>query len=144
MAERNFAINEPITVIYQAPNKESGLTIEVEIFLPSGDKDSNFPDFTLTERGSTGTYVGTFTPDAAGDWQVLVHKDDGDGQVTKKYSVGSYNVETVGEKISDTKTVVDNVHTKVANLDTQMDTVETKVDNIDTKVSALDTPPMIS
>ncbi|MHA1169804.1 MAG: hypothetical protein ACTSPI_17575 [Candidatus Heimdallarchaeaceae archaeon] len=144
MAERNYVIDKPITVIYQAPNKESGLTIEVEIFLPSGVKDSNFPDFNLTERGTSGTYAGTFTPNEVGDWQVLVHKDDGDGQVTKKYSVGDYNVETVGEKISDTKTVVDNVHTKVANLDTQMDTVETKVDSIDTKVSALDTPPMIS
>lgn len=137
MAERNYKVNEPITIVYQAPNKESGATIIAEIYLPSGSKDSNFPDITLTERGSTGTYVDTFTPDQAGEWQVIIHKDDDTGQVTKRYSVGIYNVESVGQETSGVKSVVDGI-------DSQLDTVETKVDAIDTKVSSLDTPPMVS
>jgi len=135
MAEKNFAVNEAITILYQAPGKESGATIEATIRLPDGSEDLvNFPVVTLTERGSSGTYTGTFTPDAEGDWQAIIAKDDGTGQVTKRYSVGEYNIDGVGKKANDVKTVVDG-------MDTQLDTVETKIDNLSTGFT---TPPMVS
>jgi len=81
MARRDYKVNEVIRVLYQAPNKQSGLTdIVGEIFLPNGSKDSNFPDLVFTERENTGTYVSEFTPDALGEWQVIVHLGNGDGQ----------------------------------------------------------------
>jgi len=49
MARRDYKVNEVIRVLYQAPNKQSGLTdIVGEIFLPNGSKDSNFPDLVFT------------------------------------------------------------------------------------------------
>lgn len=131
MAEKNYKVGEVIEVVYQAPNKQSGLdNAVVEIFLPNDQKDSAFPDEILTEIGSTGTYKGTFTPDAEGEWKVICHKADGDGQVVKRYSVGGHNVHSVGAKVDA--------------VDAQLDTVESKIDTLDTKVGSLDTPPMVS
>lgn len=135
MSEKNFAINEPITILYQAPNKESSATIEATIRLPDGSEDLvNFPVITLVERGNSGTYVGQFTPDDEGEWQVIIAKDNGTGQVTKRYSVGEFNVDKVGKEAKNVKTVVDGI-------DTQLDTVETKIDNLGTSFTS---PPMVS
>jgi len=101
-----------------------------EVYLPNGTKDSTFPDFSLTERGSSGTYVGEFTPDELGNWQVVVHLASGDGQVTKRYSVGSYDVTGVG--------------VAVEGVSTQLDSIGDTVNVINTAVASLDTPPMIS
>ena len=123
MAEQNYKNNEPIDLIYQAPNKESGLTgVIAKIILPSGFPDSNFPDENLIERGSTGTYHGTFTPNQVGDWQLIFHKADGSGQVTKTYSVGDHNVNSVGAAIL---------------------SVDSKLDDLDAKVSDMGSPPMV-
>ena len=125
MAEKLFKVNEAIEIVYQAPNKESGLTgltaVEAEIYLPSNDKDSNFPDVALVEIGSSGTYNGTFTPDAEGEWKVIIHKSDGDGQVVKRYSVGLHNVSSVGEGVS-------GINTAVADLDGDVVALDTKVE----------------
>jgi hypothetical protein len=116
MAEKNLLVNEEIEILYQAPNKQTGLTITAEIILPSGSKDSNFPDLTLSELLGKGVYTGTFIPNVGGEWKVIVHTDTGDGQVVKRYSVGSYNLHTIGGI----------------------------VESISSSVGALDTPPMIS
>ncbi|MHA1883069.1 MAG: hypothetical protein ACTSUO_08495 [Candidatus Thorarchaeota archaeon] len=152
MAEKMYKVNEAIEIVYQAPNKESGLSgVVAEIFLPNNQKDSNFPDVSLTEIGNTGIYAGMFTPDQEGEWKAVCHKADGDGQVVKRYSVGAHNISDVGETINTVHGKTDNIVTKVDNIDTtvddidaQLDTVESKIDNLDNKVSTLDTPPMVS
>jgi len=151
MGRRDYKVNEPIKFLYQAPNKASGETVIGEIYLPSGSKDSNFPDVTLTERGSTGTYIGEFTPDTLGDWQVIIHIDDGSGQVTKRYSVGDYDVTGVGVAVEDVDdkvdiidSVVDGMDTQLGQMDTQLDTMEGKIDSIQGSVGSIDTPPMVS
>jgi hypothetical protein len=169
MAEKLYKIDEEIVLGYQAPNKESGLSgVVAEIYLP-GDppvKDSNFPDVALVEVGSSGTYRGKFTPDAQGTWQVIMHKSDGDGQVTKSFSVGAHNVHSVGEAVAtvdstmakdatvakDSTVAKDNTVAKAADLavvggkvdavDLELDTVRSQLTDIDNKVGALDTPPM--
>ena len=128
MADKSFKINEAIVLGYQSPNKESGLTVLAEIYLPSTLQDTNFPNIVLVEVGSSGTYRGEFVPDEPGVWQVIMYKSGGDGQVTKSFSVGSHNVHSVGEAIG-------TVASKV-------DAVQTTVDNIASNVGALDTPPM--
>ena len=169
MAEKMFKVNEAIEIIYQAPNKETGLSggsaPVAEIYLPNDAKDSGFPDVSLTEIGASGVYKGLFTPDAQGEWKVTIHKAGGDGQVVKRYSVGLHNVSSVGEGVTTVDGKVDTVDGKVTTVDGKVDTVdgkvvavdgkvdgvqttadsiETKVDNLDTKVSSLDTPPMVS
>ena len=151
MGRRDHRVNDSIQVIYQAPNRSSGETVVVEIYLPSGVKDSSFPDFTLTERGSSGTYVGEFTPDSLGEWQAIIHLDDGSGQVTKRYSVGSYDVTGVGVAVEDVESkvdiidsVIDGMDTQVDQMDGQLDTIEGKIDSINTQVGSIDSPPMVS
>lgn len=131
MAEKNLKVNQPVHVVYQAPNKETGATVVMEIYLPTGLKDGvNFPDVTLTELGASGVYVGSFTPDDVGEWTTPIHKQDGSGQVVKRWSVGSHNVQSVGDDINMVQgdvTVIDG-----------------KIDVLDAKVSSLSTPPMCS
>lgn len=135
MADKTYKVDEVVDLGYQAPNKETGAMVIAEIYLPNKAKDSNFPDVTLVEIGTSGTYRGTFTPDAEGTWQVVMHKDDGDGQVVRNYSVGSHNVHSVGDAVAA-------VGSEVADVDTHLDTVEGKIEDIQNQVGALDTPPL--
>jgi hypothetical protein len=151
MGERNFRVNDSIEIGYQAPNAESGLIgVVSEIFLPTKLKDLvNFPDVTLVEVADTGTYRGQFTPNVAGVWQIISHKADGTGKVTKSFSVGSHNVHTVGELVLAVNTAVGVVSDKVDDTTTAITTVDEKADTINTKIDALSvavgnhvTPPM--
>lgn len=128
MAEKLYKVLEAIELGYQAPNKETGLVgIVAEIYLPNKQKDSTFPDVELVEVGATGTYRGEFTPDAQGTWQVIMHKADGDSQVTKSFSVGAFNVHTVGEAVVAVDSAVGGVDTKVTAVDGKVDTVNTNM-----------------
>lgn len=101
--EMSFKMGDAVPIVYQAPGAQSGLTgVVAEIILPSGAKDLvNFPDVSLTEVLTTGTYKGSFTPDVTGEWVVICHKADGSGKVIKRYSVGGHNVHTIGEDVAD-------------------------------------------
>lgn len=152
MAEKMYKIDEPIKIVYQAPNKETDLTITAEIILPGDIKnDSNFPDIILVEVLGKGVYTGTFAPDQEGEWEAIIHKPGDEGQVVKRYSVGAHNVHSVGAAIADVDADVATLDGKVVNLDGDIvvldgkaDTTHTKLDNLNTKVGELDTPPMVS
>lgn len=111
MADKLFKVGEPISIGYQAPNKPSGLTIIAEIYLPGPPKhkDSSYPDVTLEEVEDTGTYVGEFTPDAQGNWQVICHLEDGSGQIVKGYSVGGHNIHSIGETLNAVNASIGNI-----------------------------------
>jgi len=139
MADKLYKVDEAIELGYQAPNAESGLSgVIAEIYLPDGQKDSNFPDVILVEVGTTGTYRGAFTPNTQGTWQVIMHKADGDGQVTKSYSVGGYNVDSVGQVVDAVDTTVNIVDARVVTVDGKADNIKAKVDEVDTTLDALD------
>ena len=142
MADQSFKINEAIVLGYQAPNKESGLTVIAEIYLPSTLQDSNFPNIVLVEVGNSGTYRGEFVPDQAGVWQAIMYKDGGAGQVTKSFSIGSHNVHSVGEAIGTVDSKIDAVDALVDTVVADVANVQTTVDGIASSVGALDTPPM--
>lgn len=157
--EMSFKLGEPVPIVYQAPNAESGLAnITAEIVLPNGTKDSNFPDVVLTEVLNTGSYKGSFTPDQQGEWIVIIHKADGNGKVIKRYSVGAHNVHTVGEGVAGVNTAVGTVDGKVTTVDGKVENVASAISTVDgkansiisvvneinTKVGGLDTPAMAS
>lgn len=159
MAEKMFKVNEVIEIVYQAPNKETGLGgggVVAEIYLPSDAKDSDFPDVELVEIGIEGIYNGTFTPDEQGEWKVIIHKSDGDGQVVKRYSVGAHNVDSIGTDMAKDATVAKSatVAKEATLLQTEVDirgadsdtlkTLSDQIDSVDSKVGSLDTPPMVS
>lgn len=154
MAEKIFKVNEAIEIVYQAPNKESGLSggsaPVAEIYLPSNAKDSGFPDVVLEEIGAEGIYHGSFAPDSQGEWKAIIHKSDGDGQVVKRYSVGAHNVSSVGEAVGVTDGKVDTLDGKADDAATQAITdagaaanaavaTDALVTNLDGDVVALDT-----
>jgi hypothetical protein len=166
MAVKNLIVNTQQLIQYQAPNAATGLAgVVAEIYLPSGEKDLvNFADVALVEIAATGIYQGVFTPNAQGEWIVLCHKANGDGQLAKQYSIGAYDVTSVGTAVTtvDGKVVtvsnkVDTVDGKVVTVSGKVDTVDEKVvivsdkcntisgklDTLDGKINAIDTPPMI-
>ena len=104
MAQKNYLVSEAIQVTYQPAKAESGLLdVTMEIYDETGAKDIiNFPDVTMTEIGVSGRYTGSFTPDAEGEWVVMVSHSSSKDQVVKQYSVGAYNLNTVGDAATST------------------------------------------
>lgn len=138
MAEKVFKVNEPIEIVYQAPNAESGLdSIRADIYDES--KALKEVDQPLTEVGNSGTYRRSFTPDAQGEWEVVIYKfvdsDTRDGQVVKRYSVGAHNVHSVGEGVGGVATAVADVDADVVVVGGLVGTVDGKVDGVDSKAT---------
>ena len=100
MSKKDHAVNEAISVEYNTDGFKSGETVTMVIFDETLVKDIiNFPDVTMVERTEEPIYDGSFTPDAQGEWLVLCSYGSGKGQVIKKFSVGGYNLDIVGQKI---------------------------------------------
>jgi len=132
MADKPYKVNESIKVVYQAPNAASGLVdVTMEIYNELGVKDSDFPDVTLTEMGNSGRYQGEFTPDEEGEWTITIESAPGEGEVVKHYSVGSYNIASIGTKI---ETCENNIRGENG------DTLKSISDQLDSTTS----PPMVS
>lgn len=134
MAEKNCKVGEVIQVVYQAPGAASALVVTMEIYDESGAKDTtNFPDVVMVESGSSGRYIGSLTPDVEGEWRVDIYDALG-GKVTKRFSVGSENISSLGSKFATTES---NIRGGAG------DTLETLSDQIDGVVT-LGLPPMVS
>lgn len=100
MGKKDYAVGVAINVEYNTDGFKSGETVIMEIFDETFAKDLvNFPDVTMTERAATPIYDGSFTPDAQGEWLVLCYYGSGKGKRIKKFSVGGYNLDSVGQKI---------------------------------------------
>jgi len=73
----------------------------MEIYDETGVKDiPNFPDVVMTEIGVTGRYFGSFTPDVAGKWRVMINSVIKKGKMVKDYDVVSHNIDEVGGTVS--------------------------------------------
>ncbi len=98
MAIKNYAVNEAIKVTYQTDGAKSGEAVTIEIFDETGVKDPvDFPDIVMTEILTSGRYEGTFTPDAQGEWIIMISYSSGKGKLVKQYSVGGFNLDDVGQ-----------------------------------------------
>jgi len=77
-----------------------------EIFDETGAKDLvNFPDVVLTEIGATGRYVGSYVPDADGEWLIQINDGTGKGKVIIAHSCGSWNIHEIGQAMAKDSTV---------------------------------------
>ena len=100
MALKDYPVNEAINVEYATDGFKAGQTVTMVIFDETLVKDAvDFPDVTMIERTEEPIYDGSFTPDAQGEWLVLCSYGSGKGQVIKKFSVGGYNLDSVGQKV---------------------------------------------
>jgi len=101
MGQKDYEVGVAIPVEYNTEGFKSGETVTMEIFDETLVKDAiNFPDVTMVERVDAPIYDGSFTPDVQGEWLVLCSYGSGKGKVIKKYSVGGYNLDSVGQKIA--------------------------------------------
>lgn len=126
MAQGNYKINEEIEVTYQALNSQTGLTITMEIFDATHEKDTpNFPDVVMTEIGATGRYYGVFTPDVEGRWTIEIVDENGTGKVVKQFAVAGHDIDSVGDAVA-------NIPTKV-----ELSAVETNI------INTVTNPPMV-
>lgn len=97
MSQKDYKVGNSIQVVYQPDRAKSGKTVTMEIYDETGTKDVvNFPDVVMTEVGTTGRYIGSFTPDTVGDWVIMISYNGNRGMVVKNYSVGNYNLEDIG------------------------------------------------
>lgn len=114
MARKNYKVNEPIKVVYQAPNKESGLTdVQCDVFDATDTLDEGQSGY-MVEIGSSGRYKHFFTPDVEGDWSVqIVIESTGEGAVTRHYSVGEYNVQEIGANLQSVELKVDELKNRI-------------------------------
>ncbi len=153
-------VGDPVEVTYQASGATTGLSdVTMVIYDETHSLDGvNFPDVIMTEIGSTGRYYGSFTPDVAGNWTILMNSATTPGKVVKKYRVGSHNENSVGaliEALNDlssadvtavlaaydgpTKAELDIAESNIRGVDS--DTLKTISDQIDGLPSS--SPPMV-
>jgi len=105
MGKKNYKVGEAIKVVFQGKGVVSGLTVQMDVYDEADVLDAG-QSTTMTEIGTTGRYKATFTPGAEGDWSVQI--DDGTGgKVVKHFSVGSYNIQSIGANLQSVETKVD-------------------------------------
>lgn len=127
MAKRNYKVNEVIKVNYQASGAGTGLTVDMKVY-DELDAEDVGQAAVMTEKGSSGRYKAEFTPDAEGEWSVHI-SDSAGGKAVKQFSVGNYNVDSVGAKIT--------------TVEGKVDALETKIDSIDIELDSFTSPPMV-
>ncbi len=103
MGEKNYKKDEPIEVTYQAPGNETAIAdVTMTIFDETNNLDGvNFADVVLVEQGTTGVYDGEFTPDAEGEWRIVIaFNSKTQGSIVKQFSVGNFNVDDIGASVT--------------------------------------------
>lgn len=119
---------ETIEVLYQAPNSESGRTINMKVYKPDHTEDAT-QAAALTEIGTTGRYYGSVDVDAP-NWECHFEDAAGGGKAIKlidKLIWGVLNLITV---VGDIQTAVDNVSTAIGDLQTLAGTMDGKLDSL--------------
>lgn len=152
-------VNKAIEITYQAAGAQSGLSdVTMVIYDETHTLDGvNFPDVTMTEIGSTGRYYGSFTPDAEGEWTIMIDSATKPGKVVKHYTVVGHDVDSIGDAIGaqndiSTADVAGELATYDASTKAELDTAESNIrggsETLETIKTAIDglpqvAPPMI-
>ena len=119
MARKDYKKDEPIRVLYRA---SAGVTsVNMDVYDETDTLDAT-QSGVMTQVGTTNRWIATFTPDADGNWSVNFVETGGSGDLIRDYSVGNYNIDSVGAGIS---------------------TNEAKIDALAVSVAAIVSPPMI-
>lgn len=148
MALLNYKVNEAIQVIYQAAGAVSGINVTMNVFDEAQVLDA-VQSGLMTEIGSTGRYQKSFTPDAGGNWIVEI-ADTKNGKAVANYSVGDFNLGSVGTIVSSVETKVDTAQAAIDSVASDIATVDGKVVDlaaalaiVDEKLASIAAPPMI-
>lgn len=132
-------INKAIEVSYQAAGAQTGLDdVKLDVYDESHALDAGKSVAAMTEIGATGRYFATFTPDAEGEWTVLMDSATTPGKVVKKYTVVAHDVDSVGDAVA----VADGKVVGVAGQITALQDISTAEVNteVDSALSDYDAP----
>jgi hypothetical protein len=95
-----YKVNQAIEVTYQANGAQSGLTdAQMDVYDETHTLDAA-KSGVMTEIGTTGRYYKAFTPDAQGEWTVMMDSATTSGKVIKHYKVGAHDVDSVGQGVA--------------------------------------------
>jgi len=107
MAQGIYKSGEQINLVYQAINCLSGAIPVGTVFDEGGVVDaakstSLTSQLLLGEKTGVagGRYHGHFIPDAEGRWTIVIQDKNGDGEVSKVYSVVGHNVDSIGDAVA--------------------------------------------
>jgi len=107
MAQGIYKSGEVINLVYQAVNclaaaAPVGTVLDEAGAVDAAMSTSLTSQLLLGEKTgvAAGRYHGHFTPDAEGRWTVVIQDTNGDGEVSKVYSVAGHNVDSVGDAIA--------------------------------------------
>jgi len=146
MAAGIYKSGVAIIVTYQAVNVATGKTVTMDVYDEAHALDEAKSIAEMTEIGATGRYYATFTPDAEGEWIVIMkNTTDGNGEVVKAFAVAGHDVDSIGDtlatvdgKVDTVDGVVDGIVTDIAAVDGKIDTLDGVADGIVTDVAAVD------
>jgi hypothetical protein len=144
-----YKVGVPILVTYQAPNVESGLVPVMEVYNEGHAYDvAKSGDMTELMNNDEppvgqGRYYKSFTPDAEGEWTVLIWcgtSGNEFGQVVKSYSVCGHDVDSIGDAVSGIQSDLDDATNGLAAIKNAVGGVSTQVGEVQDDVSdAVDT-----
>jgi hypothetical protein len=147
----SYKVSKAIEVTYQAAGSATGLLdVQMDVYDEAHAIDAP-KGGAMTEIGSTGRYYKAFTPDAEGEWTVLIDSATTPGKVVKHYSVVGHDVDSVGDAVAVTDGKVDAVDTVVDAIKVVTDTEsgvkadvaalnDVSTGDIDARLSAYDAP----
>jgi len=122
-----------IIVTYQAVNCATGKTVTMDVYDEAHAKDEAKCVAEMTEVAATGRYYATFTPDAEGEWIIVMkNTTDGNGEVVKAFAVAGHDVDEIGDNLA-------TVDGKIDTVDTVVDGIQTDLDNETDGLGALKT-----
>jgi len=140
MAAGTYMNGVAIIVTYQAVNAATGKTITMDVYDEAHALDAPKGSAGLSEIGSTGRYYATFTPDAEGEWIVILkNTTDSNGEVVKAFAVSGHDVDTIGDAVDGIQTDLSNGTDGLGALKTLIDTVNTDLGNETDGLGALKT-----
>lgn len=138
MATGTYKNGVAIIYTYQAVGLATGKTITSTVY-DEAHADSA-QGGAMAEIGATGRYWKAFTPDAEGEWIVVItNTTDGGGDVVKAYAVAGHDIDSLGDAVAALENIsTANVATELATydgptdaeLDTAIALVTTKTDNL--------------
>jgi len=147
MAAGTYKSTVAIIVTYQAVNCATGKTVTMDVYDESHAKDAPKCIAAMTEIGTTGRYYATFTPDAEGEWiLIMANTTDANGKVVKAYAVCGQDVDTIGDTVATIVAKTNTIPTdpaETSDITTAHATTDGKVDAVDAKVTALGSPAMV-
>jgi len=100
MAAGTYKNGVAIIVTYQAVGLATGKTITMSVYDEAHALDEG-QSGAMAEIGSTGRYWKSFTPDAEGEWIiVMTNTTDGGGDVVKAFAVAGHDVDSIGDLVT--------------------------------------------